>query len=80
MPLKRGGGSGGSGGSSGGGGKNWIQDAVSRPGALTAKAKAAGKSPMAFARANQGAPGRTGQQARLAVTLNKIRPGGKKGK
>lgn len=52
--------------------KNWIADAVSKPGALTKQAKAAGQSPMGFARANQDAPGKTGQRARLAVTLNKL--------
>jgi hypothetical protein len=62
--------------------KNFIADAIKRPGALTRKAKAAGKSPMAFARANKGAKGRTGRQSRLAITLAGFRKKGsfKKGK
>lgn len=56
-----------------GGGRRWIQSAIKRPGALTAKAKAAGMSTMAFARAKRKAPGRTGRQARLALTLSKMR-------
>ena len=53
--------------------KNWISDAVEHEGALTKKAKAAGQSPMAYARSHQGAEGRTGKQARLALTLNTLR-------
>jgi hypothetical protein len=58
--------------------KKWIAGAIKHPGALTKKAKAAGQSPMAYARANKGAKGRTGKQARLALTLrgfNKSRGG-----
>ena len=51
--------------------KNWITGAIKRPGALTKKAKAAGMSPMAFARASQGAKGLTGQQARAAINMQK---------
>lgn len=53
--------------------KKWIAKAIKRPGALTAKAKKAGQSPMAFARSKKGAGGRTGKQARLALTLAKLR-------
>jgi len=50
--------------------KNWIAKAVSkRPGALTAKAKAAGMSTMAFAHAHDKGNSRTSRQARLAETL-----------
>jgi len=59
-----------------GGGKRWIQKAITRPGALTRKAKAAGMTVQAFARAKRKAPGRLGKQARLAITLKKI--GGRK--
>lgn len=52
--------------------KKWIAGAIKRPGALTRKAKAAGMSTMAFARKMRRAPGRTGRQARLALTLRKI--------
>ena len=52
--------------------KRWIQKAISHPGALTKKAKAAGQSPMAFARSHQHTKGTTGKQARLAITLGKM--------
>lgn len=58
--------------------KKWIGKAIKRPGALTRKAKAAGQSPIEFARAHKGDPGRTGQQARLAVTLRGMHGGKKK--
>jgi hypothetical protein len=48
---------------------NWIKGAIKHPGALTKKAHAAGESPMAFAREHKGSAGKTGQQARLAMTL-----------
>ena len=51
----------------------WIQKAIKRPGAFTAKAKAAGKSVAAFAKEKAGASGRLGKQARLAQTLSKLR-------
>ncbi len=51
----------------------WIQKAIKRPGALGRKAKAAGMSTMAYARAHKSSPGRTGRQARLALTLSKFR-------
>jgi hypothetical protein len=51
----------------------WIQKAIKRPGAFTAKAKAAGKSVAAFAKEKASAPGRLGKQARLAQTLGKMR-------
>jgi hypothetical protein len=57
--------------------KNWIAGAIKHKGALTAKAKKAGESPMAFARENADAKGKTGKQARLALTLRSL---GKKGK
>ena len=50
----------------------WISKAISRPGALTRKAKSAGMSTMAYARKMQHATGRTGRQARLAITLRKL--------
>ena len=55
-------------------GKKWIQGAIKRPGALKAKAKAAGMGTMEYARAHKGEGGRTGRQARLAMTLAKLRP------
>lgn len=53
--------------------KHWIQKAVRHPGALSRKAKRAGMSPMAFARKHKGSGGTTGRQARLALTLSKMR-------
>ena len=53
--------------------KNWISDAIKRPGAFTRKANKAGKSVSAYAR-QVTAPGstastRTKRQANLAKTL-----------
>lgn len=57
--------------------KNWIAGALQSPGSLTKQAKAAGMSPMAFARKKKGAKGKTGKRARLALTLGKMRKGKK---
>jgi hypothetical protein len=53
--------------------EKWIQGAIKNPGALTRKAKAAGMGVQEFARAHAGDSGKTGKQARLALTLNKLR-------
>ncbi len=53
--------------------KNWIKGAIKHPGALRAKAKAAGESTQQFARQHKGDKGATGKQARLALTLGKMR-------
>jgi len=53
--------------------RKWIQKAIKHPGALTRKAKAAGMSTMAYARRMKRAKGTTGKQARLALTLVKLR-------
>lgn len=53
--------------------KNWIAGAIKRPGALTRKAKAAGEGTQEYAREHKGDSGRTGKQARLALTLSKMR-------
>lgn len=45
--------------------KKFIQSAIKRPGALTAKAKAAGESVSEFARSKEHASGTTGQEARF---------------
>jgi len=59
--------------------EKWIQGAIKRPGAFTAKAKAAGKSTGAFARSvlkeGSKASTRTKRQAALAQTLSKLRSG-----
>ena len=49
--------------------KKWIAGAIKHPGALTASAKKAGESPMAFAHEHQHDSGVTGKRARLAITL-----------
>lgn len=57
--------------------KKWIQDAIKRPGALTAKAKKAGMGVQEFAnkatKEGSKASTTTKRQANLAKTLNKIR-------
>lgn len=54
--------------------KKWIQGAIKRPGALTAKAKAAGKSVSEYiASPPSGASKRTKRQIALAKTLRKLR-------
>jgi hypothetical protein len=54
-----------------------IKKAIKRPGALTAKANRAGMGTQAFAHKHDKDPGLTGEQARFAETLNKVRPGKK---
>ncbi len=48
---------------------NWIKSAIKRPGAFKAKAEHAGKSTREFAEEHKHDSGRTGSQARLAMTL-----------
>jgi hypothetical protein len=59
--------------------EKWIQKAITRPGAFSAKAKAAGKGTQAFARSvlkeGSKASTRTKRQAALAQTLSKLRSG-----
>jgi len=58
---------------------NWIQGAIKRPGAFTAKAKAAGKGVQSYAtqvlKEGSKASTRTKRQAALAKTLSKLRSG-----
>jgi len=49
--------------------KNWIEDAIKKPGAFKAKAKSAGMGTKAYAEKEKAAPGKTGKQERLAITL-----------
>jgi hypothetical protein len=51
----------------------WIAGAVRHPGAFAAKARRAGLPTLAFARTRRHAPGRLGRQARLALTLDRLR-------
>jgi hypothetical protein len=55
----------------------WIQKAIKRPGAFSAKAKKAGMSTYAYAKKvlskNSKASTRTKRQAALALTLAKLR-------
>jgi len=57
--------------------KNWIQGAIKRPGAFSAKAKAAGKTTAQYAKQvlkeGSKASTRTKKQAALAQTLSKMR-------
>ncbi len=57
--------------------KNWIKDAIKRPGAFSAKAKKRGMSTSAFASKVTKNPSKysklTVQQANFAKTLSKIR-------
>jgi hypothetical protein len=58
--------------------EKFIQKAIKKPGALTAQADRAKKSPMEFAREKEHASGKTGQRARFALMLrgmNKRRKG-----
>lgn len=58
--------------------KNWIGKATKNAhGQFAAKAKAAGKTTRQYANAKAGAPGKLGQEARLAKTLMGL-PHGKK--
>jgi hypothetical protein len=52
--------------------KNWIQNAIKKPGALTAAAHRAKKSVGEFAREHKHSGGKVGKRARLALTLKKI--------
>jgi len=55
----------------------WMQAAVpkARRGIFTAKAKKAGKTVQAYARAKQHAPGKLGKQARFALNAKKVASG-----
>jgi len=59
--------------------ENWIKGAIKRPGAFSAKAKAAGKSTAGYAKSvlkeGSKASTRTKRQAALAQTLSKLRSG-----
>jgi hypothetical protein len=52
-------------------GNKFIQSAIKHPGALTAKAKAAGQSVYEFAVAHQHDSGQTGDQARFYLKVLK---------
>ena len=55
--------------------KNWIQKAIKKPESLrkSLKVKKGDKIPASKLRAAAKKPGKLGQRARLAMTLNKIR-------
>jgi len=52
--------------------RRWIAGAIKRPGALTRKAKAAGKSVKSFCAGRMKGSSRTARQCRLAGTLRKL--------
>ena len=51
---------------------NFIQKAIKHPGAFTKQAHAAGESVGEYAQEEKHASGKTGQRARLAITLRKL--------
>ena len=59
--------------------KKWLKGAIKRPGALRKKAKSAGaidkmgNIEVSWVRAMAKKSGRTGQQARLALTMRKMK-------
>lgn len=52
--------------------KKWIAKAHLKEGALTAKAHKAGEGVQEFAHEHASDPGKTGKQARLAITFKKM--------
>ena len=64
--------------------EKWIQDAIKRPGAFSAKAKKAGMSTPAYAKKvlkkESKSSARTKRQANLSKTLSRLRPSGKRGR
>lgn len=57
-----------------------IKKAIKRPGALTAKADAAGETPHEFSEAHKHDKGLTGEQARFDLVLTGPKVGGKRKK
>lgn len=55
------------------GGRNFIRRAIKHPGAFRAKARAAGEPTGEYAQEHQHDSGTTGKQARLALTLMRMR-------
>jgi len=53
--------------------KNWIAGAIKKPGAETAAAKKAGMGVQAYAHKHAHDSGKSGQRARLAITLSKLK-------
>lgn len=53
--------------------KNWIAGAIKKTGSFTKQAHAAGDSTSKFAQEEKHASGKTGQRARLALTLAGLR-------
>lgn len=55
--------------------KKWIQSAIKKPGALrkTLGVKEGEKIPLSKLKAAAKQPGKTGQRARLAITLRKMK-------
>jgi len=52
--------------------KKWIQGAIKHPGALRRAAAKAGESTHEYAEAHKHDSGKTGNRARLALTLSKM--------
>lgn len=60
--------------------KNWIAGAIKHPGAERAAAARAGMSTQAYMRKHQHDSGKSGQRARLGLTLTRMHRGGNRGK
>jgi len=60
--------------------KHWIEDAVQKPGSLSAAAKRAGKTTAEYTDEHADDAGRTGRRARLAAMLLGLAKKTEKGK
>ena len=58
--------------------KHWIQNAIKHPGAMTAAAKSEGVSNSAYEQEHKHDSGKSGQRARLALSLKGLRSAVKK--
>lgn len=58
--------------------KHWISSAIKKPGSFSKAAKVHGESTREYAEEKKHASGKTGQRARLAITLMGMHHKGKK--
>ncbi len=59
---------------------HWIQNAIEKPGSLSASAKRAGKTTAEYSKAHAEDAGKAGRRARLAEMLLGLRKKNEKGK
>ena len=57
--------------------KNWIAGAIKHPGAMTAAAKREGVSNSSYEQEHKGDSGKSGQRARLALSLKGLQQAAK---